>query len=94
MTESFRMPIIHTRFAVIWRPTDRDRQRAHENHDQTLERLADRGGVDWSELDAILSDEDYSHARDEDASRKRVHLILSGRSETVYPPSTLKWKAK
>lgn len=84
MTESFRMPIIHTRFAVTWRPTERDRKRAHENHEQALEGLAERGGVDWSELDAILADETYyHHIRNEDASRKRVHLILSGRSETV-----------
>lgn len=76
------MPIIHTKFAVVWRPTDRDRKRAHANHDQTLERLAERGGLDWAELDAIVADEDYyHHVRDEDVSRKRVHRILTHRNE-------------
>ena len=83
MADSFTMPIIGTKTAVIWRPTENDQVRAMCNHGgQSLAKLAERGGVDWTELDAILADEPYSlTTRDEVSSCKRVHLILRQRAQ-------------
>jgi hypothetical protein len=56
---SFRMPIENENYErryLQWEPTERDRQRADINHGQTLERLAQRGGMSWCEMAAILSD--------------------------------------
>lgn len=82
MSAPFNMPIIHTRQSVTWLPTERDKYMAWQNHGQTLERLAERGGVDWAELDAILSGEGYyAKERDEKSSMARVGLILRQRAE-------------
>lgn len=82
MLEPFTMPIINTRLSVTWRPTAQDRERAVFNHDQTLEQLKARCGVDWTELDAIVANEPWEHhKRTEDTSRMRVHRILSQRAE-------------
>lgn len=78
------MPIIGTRFGVIWTPTPEDRAQAKNNHGgQSLEKLASRGGVDWSELHAILEHEDYdASVRIEDLSRQCVDTILRMRANT------------
>lgn len=56
---SFRMPVENEKYErqyLQWEPTERDRKRADLNHGQTLERLAQRGGMSWCEMAAILSD--------------------------------------
>lgn len=81
------MPIIGTRFSVSWSPTDADRKSALDNHSQTLERLKERGGLDWTELDAVLCGERYhARVRDTQDSAKRVHLILTQRAEKETRP--------
>lgn len=37
---------------------------AIKNHGQTLERLAQRGGLSWSEAYAVLIDSDFPHGKD------------------------------
>lgn len=38
----------------VWVPTAADRQQAQTNHFQSLERLAQRGGMSWCEMAAIV----------------------------------------
>jgi hypothetical protein len=84
-SNSFTMPILGTRTRVVWTPTAEDRARAKDNHSgQSLEHLADRMGVSWCELEAILANEPYGLiARDETNAVKRVHLILRQRRSNI-----------
>jgi hypothetical protein len=79
---SFTMPIIHTRFSVTWNATPEDETQARANHGgQSLQVLANRGGLDWSELHAILEHERYeATVRIEDLSRQCVNTILRQRA--------------
>lgn len=60
--QPFTMPIMlgwqhrHAKASFTWVPTARDRKRADLNHGQTLERLRERGGLDWEEMAACLLD--------------------------------------
>lgn len=40
--------------SVPWRLVEPHRDQAMQNHGQTLERLAERGGLDWAELFAVM----------------------------------------
>lgn len=46
----------------IWEPTKEDRRWADNNHGQTLERLAERGGMAWSEMAFIILHQRYDRA--------------------------------
>ncbi len=63
MSEVFRMPILRGEKGACfeWEPNERDHFRAMRNHGQTLERLRERGGVNWGELDCILRDVHWDH---------------------------------
>lgn len=91
----FIMPIIGTKSSVEFEPTEDDRETAMQNHHQTLERLAERGGLDWTELDAVLAHEPYyERHREPGNSAKRVMLILThraGNSVSAIQNST-KWR--
>ncbi len=85
MAEIFRMPIQHAgkgACSIEWEPTERDRKRAIKNHGQTLERLAQRGGMDWGEMDAILSDLDWGKINQEGA-QLRCNAEIERRSATA-----------
>jgi choline dehydrogenase-like flavoprotein len=43
-------------FAIPWDVVEPHAKQAEQNHGQTLERLAERGGLDLSELAAVLED--------------------------------------
>lgn len=80
MMSLFKMPIIGTADAVVFKATAADDKRAQLNHGgQSLQRLAERGGVDWAELRAILADEDYT-AMPERRAARACHLILQDRA--------------
>jgi hypothetical protein len=53
---TFSMPIQDHELPgpFVWEPTAADRSQAISNHDQTLERLAQRGGMSWCEMAAIV----------------------------------------
>jgi hypothetical protein len=55
----------------LFRPHE---EQAQKNHYQSLDRLAERGGLDWSEALAILKDREF--AIDEGAEAK-VRAILA-----------------
>lgn len=57
MSEPFKMPVMSRgdgQEYFTWVPTAAHREQAKFNHGQTLERLRERGGVDWMELYWIL----------------------------------------
>ena len=52
---------------------------ALKNHFQTLETLARRGGLSWSEAYAVLTDSDFPHGKDyvsEEFYEKKVKQIV------------------
>ena len=85
MSDSFTMPIMQRNFSAVsvtWRPTAADEKRADKNHGQTLARLAERGGVNWSELAAILEDRAWVWIEPGPA-QVRVHRLLVDRASTA-----------
>jgi lambda repressor-like predicted transcriptional regulator len=64
MSDPFTMPIQNHRYdkdyspdldgPFVWVPTEADRRQAQSNHGQSLERLAQRGGMSWCEMAAIV----------------------------------------
>jgi hypothetical protein len=55
------------------------RAQAYSNHGQTLERLAQRGGLSWCEALAILEDRDWSPCPDaEDKTRAAITKATGG----------------
>jgi hypothetical protein len=46
-------------FAIPWDVVETHAKQAEQNHGQTLERLAERGGLDLSELAAVLEDRQW-----------------------------------
>ncbi len=47
--------------SVPWSIVEPHRRQAERNHSQTLERLAERGGLSWAELIAVITDNEYRH---------------------------------
>lgn len=71
-------PILGTRPRVMvpWSFVEQGRKQAMINHDQTLERLADRGGLAWGELFMSLAGERYSRLGGYPDQEKARVLIL------------------
>ncbi len=61
---------------VPWALVEPHRAQALRNHGQTLERLAERGGLCWSELAAVIEDRSW-HRIDEDAAEQIVRDALA-----------------
>ena len=62
--------------AVPWSVVAPFQERAQLNHDQTLERLAERGGLGVSELLSLLCDQRLDFNRTERASLPRLLELL------------------
>lgn len=60
-----RFPILlqsnddHGPRSIPWRLIEPHREQVYKNHNQTLEELAQRGGLSWCELVAVLTDSRY-----------------------------------
>lgn len=65
--------------SVPWRIIAMHEPQAMENHDQTLERLAQRGGLRPSEMVAVLEDRKWRSMPDDEA-RKRLFEIVDQHS--------------
>lgn len=52
-------PILGTPFAIDWEVIAPHEDQAKKNHGQSLQRLAERGGLDYSELLAVLNDSEF-----------------------------------
>lgn len=69
----------------VWEPTQADRRQAETNHGQSLERLAQRGGMSWCEMAAIVLNK--RHQRFEQPYAKAIcRDVLIMRSRTVPAP--------
>jgi hypothetical protein len=64
--------------AIPWEALAPHENQARINHHQTLEQLARRGGLTWSELCAVLHDRQYSPFDEREAAR-HVAAILRER---------------
>ena len=54
-----RFPILHEHDTVPWNLVAPHSKMAYANHGQTLEKLADRGGLTWPELLAVMTGRKY-----------------------------------
>jgi hypothetical protein len=66
--------------SVPWDAVEPHRAQAQRNHYQTLERLAQRGGLSWSELLAVLQDQGWTKIAEDDA-RKQVNAMIAARKK-------------
>ena len=57
-----------------WSAIEPHREQAQKNHCQTLERLAERGGLSWCETLAVLEDRPWSWMGDAEAKRKVLYI--------------------
>jgi hypothetical protein len=62
--------------SIPWSVIAPHAQQALINHGQTLERLAERGGLNAKEAIAIIRDHPYKEMRDDDAAA--LIVVLSG----------------
>lgn len=69
-----RFPILGQSESVPWSIVEPHREAAMGNHHQTLERLAERGGLSWCELAAVLGDRRWRPLPEAEAKR----LVLEG----------------
>lgn len=60
---------------IPWSIIQPHEAQALKNHYQTLQRLAERGGLDWNETLAVLTDSDF-HRIDEDIAKDKVIEIV------------------
>lgn len=72
-----RFPVLGTGQTVPWAAIEPHERQAKYNHYQTLERLAERGGLSWSELAAVLEDRPWSKMSDDKAEKRCRELIAS-----------------
>lgn len=77
-----RFPILETSPApqgakqdVPWGLVEPHREQAQLNHYQSLERLAERGGLSWCELIAVLEDRPWRRM-DNDIAEQQVRTLL------------------
>jgi hypothetical protein len=77
-------------WCVPWEFVAPHEQQAIKNHDQTLKRLAARGGLSWSELDLIIRDQDW----DGKVSSNRAVAVANDACAAVRVLAALgEWKA-
>lgn len=69
-------PILASKESIPWEVIAPHEKQAMENHGQTIKRLAERGGLDWTEALAVLEDRRYTKMNADDA-KKIVLLIVS-----------------
>lgn len=81
-----RFPILRTKGqvergvprSIPWAAIEPHRARAHKNHDQTLERLAERGGLDLTELWWVVHDRPWDSPAPYDYELEMFAFELAG----------------
>lgn len=63
--------------AIPWSMLEPHEKQALKNHDQTLLRLAERGGLSACEAVAVLEDRPWRNMSDVDASRRLHELFVA-----------------
>lgn len=71
-----KFPILSDGVDIPWTIMELHNKQAWENHGQSLEQLAKRGGLCWSEALAVLEDRKYKHI-DEGVARTQVLKIIA-----------------
>lgn len=67
-------PILASKESIPWEVIAPHEKQAMENHGQTIKRLAERGGLDWTEALAVLEDRRYTKMNADNA--KRIVLLI------------------
>lgn len=62
--------------SIPWEVIQPHEEQALKNHRQTLERLAERGGLDYTEAYAVLNDKDYERNHTEEECELAVLRIV------------------
>lgn len=71
-----KFPILNAGVDIPWAIIELHNKQAWANHGQSLERLAERGGLGWGEALAVLEDRKYKYI-DEGVARKQVLEIIA-----------------
>lgn len=61
---------------IPWKMIEPHREQAKRNHDQTLERLAERGGLDPAELVAVLANRAFQNYDPPEAADPVLEAML------------------
>lgn len=61
--------------SVPWALLEPHRRQANRNHYQTLERLAERGGLSWSEMCAMIEDREWAQMPDDEAEARIMAAV-------------------
>lgn len=85
MKEDNKFPILKSnpKEYIPWDIIIKHERQALKNHGQTIQRLAERGGLSWSEAYSVLTDDDYASFPDEYAREKVLRICHQG--EWVVP---------
>ena len=68
-------PILGTGESIPWEVIAPHEKQAEINHYQTLTRLAERGGLAWPEVLAVLEDRRWERMDDEIAKSKVMEIV-------------------
>ncbi len=71
-----KFPILGAGMDIPWIIVELHDKQVRANHGQSLERIAERGGLGWGEALAVLEDRKYKYI-DEDAARIQVLEIVA-----------------
>lgn len=66
----------HKNEFIPWEIIETHREQAIKNHGQTLERLAERGGLSYRELYAVLNDKEYDYQNKDKYSDVNYELAV------------------
>ncbi len=76
MTTRDQFPILRGNTAIPWFVVEARRAQAYVNHGQSLEQLADRGGLAWAEMLAVLENRPWKQ-QPADEAKRRVMVIVN-----------------
>jgi hypothetical protein len=77
MSDALRFPVLGGGMTVPWSLLAPHEPQAQANHDQSLKRLAERGGLSWTEMLCVLEARGWRHGRElTDEAAKPLVLAL------------------
>lgn len=83
MTDTRRFPILRSGETIAWSVIGPHEKQAWSNHDQTLNRLAERGGLSWMEALLVMSDKPlYPFHNDPDARNKVLKICAAAEEQS------------
>lgn len=76
-----QFPILGTKESIPWSVIAPHEGQAESNHSQTLKRLAERGGLSWTEALLVLTGKRLTFRDDPTAKAKVLEIVRSAESE-------------